>query len=36
MADRQMGALSEQMRQLEATLDELKALRDETARTLGA
>ena len=36
MADRQMAALSEQKRQLEETLGELRSLRDETARSLGA
>ena len=36
MADRQMAALGEQKRQLEETLGELRSLRDETARSLGA
>lgn len=34
MADRQMAELAEQKRQLEETMAELQALRDETARTL--
>ena len=36
MADRQMAALAEQRRQLEETFDELRSLREETARILGA
>jgi DNA-binding transcriptional MerR regulator len=36
MADRQLGALSEQLHQLSETMDELRALREETARTLDA
>jgi DNA-binding transcriptional MerR regulator len=35
MADRQMAALGEQKRQLDETLEELRALREETARSLG-
>jgi DNA-binding transcriptional MerR regulator len=35
MADRQMAALGEQRRQLDETLAELQALREETARALG-
>lgn len=35
LADRQMGELHEQKRQLEETIAELQALRDETAKTLG-
>jgi DNA-binding transcriptional MerR regulator len=35
MADRQLGALGEQLRQLSETIDELRALREETARMLG-
>ncbi len=35
MADRQLGELSEQLRQLTETMDELRALREDTARTLG-
>ncbi|EPX84943.1 MerR family transcriptional regulator [Salipiger mucosus] len=34
MADRQLDELAEQRRQLDAAMDELKALRDETAATL--
>jgi DNA-binding transcriptional MerR regulator len=34
MADRQMAQLSEQKRQLEETMDELRQLRDDTAQTL--
>ena len=36
MADRQMAALEEQKRQLDETLEELRSLREETARSLGA
>lgn len=36
MADRQMAALGEQRRQLDETLEELRSLREETARGLGA
>jgi DNA-binding transcriptional MerR regulator len=36
MADRQMAALEEQRRQLEETLQELRSLHEETARSLGA
>lgn len=35
LADRQVAELNEQRNHLEDTLSELKALRDETARTLG-
>ena len=35
LADRQMAELTDQKRQLEDTLAELKKLRDETAKTLG-
>lgn len=35
MADRQLAALTEQMRQLEETISELRSLREDTARTLG-
>ena len=35
MADRQMAALGEQKRQFDETLEELRALREETARSLG-
>lgn len=35
LADRQMLELSEQKKQLEETMTELKMLRDETAKTLG-
>ncbi len=35
LADRQMTELAEQKKQLEETMAELKALRDETAATLG-
>jgi DNA-binding transcriptional MerR regulator len=35
LADRQMAELAEQKRQLEDTMAELQALRDDTARTLG-
>lgn len=35
LADRQMGELAEQRNQLDETLSELKALRDQTADTLG-
>ncbi|MDO6592101.1 MerR family transcriptional regulator [Loktanella sp. D2R18] len=35
MADRQMIELTEQRKQLDETLDELSALRDATAKTLG-
>ena len=35
MADRQTAALAEQTRQLDETLAELQALRDDTARALG-
>ena len=35
LADRQMIELAEQKKQLEATMAELKSLRDETANTLG-
>ncbi|SFD45778.1 MerR family transcriptional regulator [Roseivivax sediminis] len=34
LADRQMAELAEQRRQLDAAMDELKALRDETAAAL--
>jgi len=34
-ADRQLGELAEQRRQLDETMTELKALRDQTAATLG-
>ncbi len=34
MADRQLGALGEQKRQLEETIAELQALRDDTARAV--
>lgn len=34
LADRQLGELAEQRRQLDETMDELKALRDETLATL--
>ena len=36
MADRQLAALAEQKRQLEETAGELRSLREETARSLGA
>ena len=36
MADRQLGELAEQRRQLDATMDELRALRDRDGRGLGA
>jgi len=35
LADRQMAELTDQKRQLEDTMAELKKLRDETAKTLG-
>ncbi|MHA6347363.1 MerR family transcriptional regulator [Roseivivax sp. CAU 1761] len=35
LADRQMGELEEQRRQLDAAMDELRRLREETARELG-
>ena len=35
LADRQLGELTEQKRQLEETMAELQLLRDETAKTLG-
>ncbi|MGJ8623673.1 MAG: MerR family transcriptional regulator [Yoonia sp.] len=35
LADRQMGELREQKKQLEETMEELQALRDETQETLG-
>jgi DNA-binding transcriptional MerR regulator len=35
LADRQMGELAEQQKQLDETIAELKSLRDETAKTLG-
>ena len=35
LADRQMEELAEQKKQLEETMSELKALRDETANSLG-
>jgi len=35
LADRQLGELAEQRRQLDETMAELKRLRDETAATLG-
>ena len=35
LADRQMQELTEQRRQLDETMNELKALRDETVATLG-
>lgn len=35
MADRQLGELAEQRRQLDEITAELKALRDETARSVG-
>ena len=35
MADRQLAALAEQKRQLDETLEELRALREETAKSLG-
>lgn len=35
MADRQLAALGEQKRQLEETIGELQALRDDTARAVG-
>lgn len=35
LADKQMNELSEQKKQLEETMAELQALRDETAKTLG-
>jgi len=34
-ADRQLGELAEQRKQLDETMGELKALRDQTAATLG-
>ncbi|MCE0506827.1 MULTISPECIES: MerR family transcriptional regulator [unclassified Roseivivax] len=34
MADRQLGELEEQRRQLDQAMDELKTLRDETAKSL--
>lgn len=34
-ADRQLGELAEQRKQLDETMAELKALRDQTAETLG-
>jgi hypothetical protein len=36
MADRQLGELAEQKAQLEEAMDELRALRDETAETLAS
>ncbi|NAZ36434.1 MerR family DNA-binding transcriptional regulator [Rubellimicrobium sp. CFH 75288] len=36
LADRQLGELAEQRRQIEETMDELRRLRDETAATLPA
>jgi DNA-binding transcriptional MerR regulator len=36
MADRQLGELAEQKAQLEEAMDELRALRDETAQTLAS
>ena len=36
MADRQLASLAEQKRQLEETAEELRSLREETARSLGA
>ncbi|MEO1640210.1 MAG: MerR family DNA-binding transcriptional regulator [Pseudomonadota bacterium] len=35
LADRQMVELAEQKQQLEETMDELRQLRDDTAKTLG-
>ena len=35
LADRQLGELTEQKRQLEETIAELQLLRDETTKTLG-
>jgi DNA-binding transcriptional MerR regulator len=35
LADRQLGELAEQRRQLEAAMDEWQKLRDETAASLG-
>lgn len=35
MADRQLDELAEQKRQLDEAMDELRALRDETANSLG-
>lgn len=35
LADRQLGELAEQRRQLDAAMDELQKLRDETAASLG-
>ncbi len=35
LADRQMEELAEQRRQLDAAMDELRSLRDETAASLG-
>lgn len=34
MADRRLGEMAEERRQIEATMEELRQLRDETARTL--
>jgi DNA-binding transcriptional MerR regulator len=35
LADRQLGELAEQRRQIDAAMDELRALRDDTAASLG-
>ncbi|SMX46141.1 MerR family transcriptional regulator [Maliponia aquimaris] len=35
MADRQLAQLAEELAQLDAAMDELKALRDQTAESLG-